>query len=436
MTKGDAMQFNATPTDVELTVIGCALNSHEAAMAVVELTPDQMATPTGADVLAAMQYMADQHITIDLVTVDAQTGSQHTQYLVSAASAGYMPSNHAAYIEKLKDQANKRKIINASHELVNALADATIDTNDAVDEFKAKIASLADTNNRTMSAYEATMALVNGFDKQEQRRAWTGISALDAYLGGVFGGKLMVIGARPGTGKSALALSAAMATQSKGTVLFCSYEMAPDEIMGRAMASLSGVDSRRIALRKLHIDDYTTMAPHYNTASRMDIRFTTTARTPAKVRTEALKAAKDKGLSLIVIDYLQLMTSGRRAESRRVEVGQISNALKALALEMDVPVMALSQLNRQSEAKADREPDLADLRESGDIEQDADIIVLMYQPRDNDEREQQLNGKGYKTVRMMLGKNRQGQTGQRIDTVFDGAHMKFLRMSEVLGGNA
>lgn len=427
------MDFRATPTDIELTAIGCALNNRDAATALVELTPDQMATSNGADILAAMQYMADQHMIIDLVTVDAQTGGRFTAYLTDAANAGYMPSNHAAYIEKLKDQANKRRIINASHELVNALADATIDTNDAVDEFKAKIAALSDTNNRTITAYQATMALVNGFDKKEQRRAWTGISALDAQLSGIFGGKLMVVGARPGTGKSALALSAAMASQHNGTVLFCSYEMAPDEIMGRALANLSGVDSSKIALRKLHADDYPVMAPHYNTAARMDICFTTKARTPAKVRTEALKVAQDKGLALIVIDYLQLMNSGRKAESRRVEVGQISNALKALALELDVPIMALSQLNRQSEAKADREPDLADLRESGDIEQDADIIVLMYQPRDNESREEMLNDMGYKTVRLMLGKNRQGQIGQRIDTVFDGAHMKFLRMSEVLG---
>ena len=429
------MFYDQKPTDLEKAVIGCALNDREALAEVIALTTDQMVTPTGAEILTAMQYMADNDMTIDLVTVDAQTKSQYTSFLVDATQAGAISANYAAYIEALKDSAKRRKIIAASHELVNNLSEATVDIDDAVDEFKAKIETLASSNNRTVSALEATMALVNGFDKKDERRALTGVSALDAQLGGLFGGKLIVIGARPGTGKSALALSAAMATQNNGSVLFCSYEMNPDEIMGRALANLSGVNSRNIALKHLSANDYAELGKHYETASRMDIRFTTTARTPATVRTEALKMAKYGNLRLIVIDYLQLMSSGRRAESRRVEVGQISNALKALALEINVPIIALSQLNRQSETKADREPDLSDLRESGDIEQDADIIVLLYQPKDgNDENE--LNAKGLKTVRMLIGKNRQGQVGQRIDAAFDGQRMKFLRMSEARGQTA
>ena len=159
------MFYDQKPTDLEKAVIGCALNDREAAAEVIALTTDQMATPTGAEILTAMQYMADNDMTIDLVTVDAQTKSQYTSFLVDATQAGAISANYAAYIEALKESAIRRKIISATHELVNNLSVATVDISDAVDEFKAKIETLASSNNRTVSALEATMALVNGFDK-------------------------------------------------------------------------------------------------------------------------------------------------------------------------------------------------------------------------------------------------------------------------------
>ena len=140
-----------------------------------------------------------------------------------------------------------------------------------------------------------------------------------------------------------------------------------------------------------------------------------------------------KNLRLIVIDYLQLMSSGRRAESRRVEVGQISRALKQLSIELNVPVLALSQLNRVSEGSARRVPTMSEMRESGDIEQDADAIVLMYQiPNESDPFVQTCSSFEYKPIRILLDKNRQGRSGLAIDTAFDGSTMTFISKSAVM----
>jgi len=243
------------------------------------------------------------------------------------------------------------------------------------------------------------------------------------------GGRLYVVGARPATGKTALAISAAFNTSAWGTVLFCSYEMQPSEIMGRILARLSKVNSQDISYRTLNQQQMDKLVNQFDAAGKLPIRFGVNCHTPERVRAEALRI---KDLRLIVIDYLQLMSSGRRAESRRVEVGQISRSLKQLSIELNVPVLALSQLNRNSEGSA-KPPTMSEMRESGDIEQDADAIVLMYQiPNESDPFVQTCSSLEYKPIRILLDKNRQGKSGLAIDTAFDGNTMTFISKSAVM----
>jgi replicative DNA helicase len=200
------------------------------------------------------------------------------------------------------------------------------------------------------------------------------------------------------------------------------------------VANLSGVDSQSIAYRKLGIVEYDQIYPAISGAAGFNIVFRPDANTPGKIRAEAIRQKKDGDLALIVVDYLQQMSSGMRAESRRVEVGQISRALKQLAMETGVPVLALSQLNRQSEGTASKAPTMAEMRESGDIEQDADVIILMHVPATREDHVEQIKEMGQACVRMTLEKNRQGKSGQVIDVAFDGARMLFRRVRDVIGG--
>lgn len=417
--------------DLEQAVIGAAMNSTKALEAVLELRAEDFETSRGRVMLAAMQRMQADEVSVDLVTLDTYTGGKHTSWLIDAGST--LAHNHANYIAALRDRAKRRAIAAAAQKLMNRAVDITADMDDATVELVSDLKKLTTGTSRTVTAFEGASALMDSFDARSDQRAYFGVGRLDETLGGLFGGKLVVVGARPATGKSALALSAALATQTHGAVLFCSYEMAPVEIMGRAMAGMTGVSARKIANREVDMDDLQALVRKFPEASSLDIHITTTANTPAKVRTEALRLGKERGLALIVVDYLQLMSSGQRSESRRVEVGQISRALKQMALELDVPVLALSQLNRQSEQTATKEPTMAELRESGDLEQDADVIVLMHAPPAEMDHVRGIKALGHTCIRLILEKNRQGPSGQRFDVVFDGARMTFKKVSTVLG---
>ena len=419
--------------DLESSIIGSALESKQSQSMLLELNQGDMETQRGADILATMKLMRDAGQGIDLVTLDAKTDGKYTEYLIEAGTrfAG-LPFQFAENIRLLKDRATRKRIAKEANRLLNAMADQFTEPQDAVSEAIGKLKNLSDDTDKAITAKEAVLSFAGALDKKDERRARFGISPLDDELGGIFGEKLVVVGARPATGKSALAISAAMATQNNGRVLFCSYEMKPEEIIGRMVSNLSGVDSQKISYRELKPNDYELIFPAMEKASRFNIVFRPDATTPSKIRSEALRQNKDGKLALIVIDYLQQMNSGMKAESRRVEVGQISRALKQLAMEIGVPVLALSQLNRQSEGTANKVPTMAEMRESGDIEQDADIIILMHIPVSRNDHVEQITDAGYSCVRLTLEKNRQGKSGQVIDVAFDGSKMNFYRVKEVI----
>lgn len=420
---------------LEKYALGCAMENVQALEAFLALSPDELETGRGQELHAAMAQLKGKGSAVNLVTMDHQTDGKHTQYLIGAGTCAPSPSLYGEYIKGLRDKASRRRIAAAAGKLHRDITVAAVDPDEAVGDMMAVLNRESASRTSTVSAAQATMSLLEMLEKKpDGRRAYFGISRLDELLGGVFGGKLVVVGARPTAGKSALALNAAMATQSRGHVLFCSFEMSPEEIIGRALAQLSGVNAQKIAYRDLSREDMAKLGAHCNESYGMDIHITTKANTPSKVRCEAIRLNRDGKLGLIVIDYLQLMSSGRRAESRRVEVGQISRELKALAMELDVPVLALSQLNRLSEGTVSKVPTMAEMRESGDIEQDADVVLLMYLPPEN-QREphiREIRDAGMACVRIILEKNRQGQSGFTTETAFDGAGMRFLKVSEVV----
>jgi len=424
-------------TSIEASVIGSALLNRNFQDELITLDQSDMETQRGADILAAMKLMRESGVKIDLVTLNAKTEQKYSEYLIDASTqSALLAFQFDENIRLLRDNSLRRKIAKEANNLLNALSEPFGDPADAAGEAIDNLKKLAtDNSDRCITSREAVLSFADDLRKQDVTKARFGVLPLDEALGGMFGEKLIVVGARPATGKSALAVSAAMATQASGRVLFFSYEMKPEEIIGRMVANLSGVDAQRIARRELVPGDFQALSPAMDDASRFDIVFKPSANTPSKIRAEALRQNKDGKLALIVVDYLQQMTSGQKAESRRVEVGQISRALKQLAMEIGVPVLALSQLNRQSEGSPNRAPSMAEMRESGDIEQDADVIILMHTPPTNNDHVEQIVAAGYACVRLTLEKNRQGRSGQVIDVAFDGSKMAFHRAMDVIGGS-
>lgn len=409
--------------------LGCALMDVRAAEKVVALDISDLESNRDKAVLAAMKSLTDKGKPINLVTMNTELKDEHTEYLIECLNLVSSTVFVDHYIKDIKEASKRRKIRAAAIELYNAAQDGDKSLDVLTAEFTARIDGIADIGGGTISAKEAVIAFVDGIFRKDEAKGVVGIPLLDQSLGSLTGGRLYVVGARPATGKTALAISAAFNTCAYGTVLFCSYEMQPSEIMGRILARLSKVDSQDISYKTLTGAQMQKLAEQYNKAGSLGIRFGINCDTPEKVRAEALRI---KDLRLVVIDYLQLMSSGKRSESRRVEVGQISRALKKLSIELNVPVLALSQLNRNSEGSS-RPPTMSEMRESGDIEQDADAIVLMYQLPDRDDYfVQTCEESGLKPVRLLLDKNRQGKSGIAIDTAFDGSTMTFISKSAVM----
>lgn len=247
---------------------------------------------------------------------------------------------------------------------------------------------------------------------------------LTEATGGWHPGTLTIVGARPGVGKSVIGVGAAMDMARRGRVAhLASLEMSKNELYYRMLANVGSVDSARIIHRKLNMPDHERLAAAASHIAKLPLSVDESpTQRVSDIRAQARTIARTRTLGLIVVDYLQLMKSGQRVESRQAEVAAFSRDLKLMAKELQVPVVALSQLNRGSEHRADRMPALSDLRESGAIEQDADAVILLH--RDPDEPD---------WLQMLLAKNRHGPADQLIRLHWEGP---FSRVSDHFPTNA
>ncbi|NLD43615.1 MAG: replicative DNA helicase [Chloroflexi bacterium] len=237
----------------------------------------------------------------------------------------------------------------------------------------------------------------------------TGFSDLDRLLGGLQPSDLLIIAARPGVGKTSLALSMASnaALKSNAVVAIFTLEMSADQLVQRMISAHTGIDSQRLRLGRIEDVEWERFTQASGTLSQVNIFIDDTpSPSPMEIRTKARRLAAEYDLDLIIIDYLQLMQGGeRRSENRVQEISYISRALKGLARELNVPVVALSQLSRAVESRQDRRPVLSDLRDSGSIEQDADVVMFIYRDEMYDENTARAN-----IADIIVAKHRNGPT--------------------------
>lgn len=255
------------------------------------------------------------------------------------------------------------------------------------------------------------------FTDHERPRLYTGFPRLDECLGGLEGGDVIVIGARPAVGKSAFVTQILMSMGAAGKrVLLYNLEMREAQVYERMLSKQSGIKLNRIRRGKSFLDDEKERFSAANEKlKKLDIWISSGAKTVPEIRNEC----RNMGADCIIIDYLQLVRTDRHYSNRASEVGDISKSIKALAMELNCPIIVLSQLNRLSEGRETREPSMSELRESGDIEQDASAIILLWNRDENDQTR-----KGLK-----VAKNRQGQQ-LKLQLKFDGASMDFRELEE------
>jgi replicative DNA helicase len=325
----------------------------------------------------------------------------------------------------------------ASAQITSLAFDAPEDTKEVVDSAERMILSVTDRDVRSnyISMQDAMQALYAELQAQaesgeEIAGVRTGFQRLDDMLLGMREGQMVVVGARPGVGKTSFALNLAVqAAEAGATVAFFSLEMSSTEIAQRLLSAYSQVPLQKIRSARIAGEDWTNLMDASARLSQLDILIDDTpGTTVTEVRAKARRMLRNKEKAVIILDYLQLVSPppSKRSDSRATEVSEMSRGIKIMAKDLRVPVVALSQLNRTSENRTGKRPQLSDLRESGSIEQDADIVILLDRSSTPEEAER-ADRPDEGITEFIVAKNRSGPVGT-IEMVFLKESTRFMQL--------
>lgn len=345
----------------------------------------------------------------------------------SAANAGY-------YAAIVREKAILRRLVEAGTKITQIGYSGDGDIDQLVDRAQAEVYSVTDTRRKEDYAplseiMEATLDEIEAIGSHGGQMIGvpTGTADLDALTNGLHPGQLIIVAARPGVGKSVLALNLARSASIHNglTSVIFSLEMGRTEITMRLLSAEARIPLNHLRQGTMTDDDWQKLARKMGEVSNAPLFIDDSPNmTMMEIRAKCRRLKQRHDLRLVIIDYLQLMTSGKKVESRQVEVAEFSRSLKLLAKELEVPVVALAQLNRGPEQRTDKRPMLADLRESGSLEQDADLVILLHR-EDAYERESSRPGE----ADFIIAKHRNGPTAD-ITVAFQGHYQRFVDMAQ------
>ena len=433
------------PHDIEAeqAILGCMLTDRDSVIAAIEvLKEDAFYREDNKAIYAAILGLYSKNEPIDIITVKAElieTGSFERvgglEYLASLPERVPTTANVDKYIKIVDEKAMLRNLISSANELVALGYDETEDVDRIMDMAEKKIFDLAQKKNT--KGYAALKdVLVETFAKLEElynqkgqlSGTSTGFKDYDLKTSGLHDSDLIIVAARPAMGKSAFAINIAtnVAVQAKKGVAIFNLEMSKDQVGNRILCCEALVDSNKVRTGQLEDDDWVKLASTLTRLSEAPIYIDDTAGISImEIRAKCRKLKIEKDIGLIVIDYLQLIQgSGKKNASREQEISEISRSLKILAKELQVPVIALSQLSRSVEKRDDKRPMLSDLRESGAIEQDADQVIFLYRDDYYNEDSEKKN-----VAEVILAKHRGGSTGT-IDLAWLPSYTKFANLEK------
>ena len=427
--------------DVEVAVLGMAINDAEIATKVAALDPDCFGWMECKRVHKAIIQIVSEGGIPDIImlsTILPEDGS----LLIEAMGKGIVTSSYVQYEEKLIDYKRRRAVEAMCMKTIQSLQTGMDSVDDIMSECKAVLDGQV-TKDEDSTLSDAMQGLYKEVTT-ETERCMTGISGVDGIIGGFKGGQFVVIGARPGVGKSALATSIGMNVARKsGPVLMVSLEMEKEEIAARIVAADAELSVDRITLGKLTQAEMQVMTRSMSELSCIPLEIIGNARTPLQVRRKAIEMQHGDGLKMIIIDYIQLMRPDGKGKSRYEEITSITNDLKALAMELKVPIIGLTQFNRASEEGGQsRMPTMAEAKDSGSIEQDANIFLILHnmdkEPSDFGGQDHRLwkacHDKGAEWQKLNIAKNRNGRVGL-VNLCFDKPHMKYTTIIDTGTGN-
>ncbi len=398
-------------------------------------------------IFSAIQELYFKGSPVDIITVSNLLAEHKSLEMIGGASylAEVMnqtpTSAHiAVYAKIVHERALLRKLIHVSGEIIEkSYGDSYSSVEAFLDEVESEIFSIAEKKQTGLaSAAELIKVSIDRLTELSARKETTtgvasGFDQLDKLTAGFQPGELTIIAARPSMGKTAISLNIAQhaAIRGKKSVAYFSVEMAKEQMMMRMIASEARVNLSDLRVGSVNDNAWPRLIEKASKMSEAPLYIDDTSGiSPFEIRAKARRMKAQNGLDMIMVDYLQLMQLKQRVESREREVSEISRTLKAIAKELQIPVIALAQLNRGVEGRSGHKPMLSDLRESGSIEQDADVIMMLYREEYYDRDNPDVKGK----AEVIVGKNRNGPTGS--------AHLKweshigrFSNLEEASGQN-
>ena len=429
------------PHDVEAeqAVLGSMLTDKDAVISAIEVLKEEDFYRTdNKAIYEAIINLYNRAEPIDIITVKAELESLGKieqigglEYLASLPDKVPTTANVTKYIKIVEEKSTLRNLIKTANEIIELGYDPTEDVSDIMEGAEKKIFNIM--QNKDKQSYSPIKdILVDSFTQLEElynrKQHITGVPSgfveLDYKTAGFHGSDLVLIAARPAMGKSAFALNIATnaAVRANVPVVIFSLEMSKEQMTNRILCSEAMVDSNKVRTGKLEEEDWTKLAGSIGPLSEAEIYIDDTPGiSVAEIRAKCRKLKLEKNIGMVVIDYLQLVQgSNKRNGSREQEISEISRSLKILAKELNVPVIALSQLSRAVEQRPDHRPMLSDLRESGAIEQDADIVMFLYR---DDYYNQDTEKKNVAEV--IIAKHRGGSLGT-VELLWLGNYTKFV----------
>lgn len=428
--------------DSEKSVLACILLEPELARGVVDLVSEEdFYDKKNKFIFLAIKSLIDRDEVVDFTFVLAELKKQALidevgiEYLSELID--YIPStaNIDNYIDLIKDNSIKRALISVAADIQNKGYDVDTSSAEYIDYAEKKIFAIS--QKRKTSNFEDIKDVVkrvvetteaNKNHNSQITGMQTGFVELDNYTLGFHPQELIILAARPAMGKSAMAMNLAVNVAKKNEnkrVAIFTLEMSSDQLVSRMISSEGSIDSKKIRSGQLNPIEWRLFNGAAEELNRLDIKFEDDSGvTVSEIRAKCRKMKSEGGLDLVVIDYLQLIMGENKSTSRQEEVANISRNLKQMARELDVCVIALAQLSRKVEERDDKKPIMADLRESGSIEQDADIIMFLY--REGYYKKELATSNESKLI---VGKNRHGNIGE-ISLIFEGGFSRFKSVVE------
>ena len=434
------------PHDIEAeqAVIGSMLTDKEAVISAIEVLRDNdFYREDNRLIFVAIVSLFNRGEPVDIITVKAELESMGKfdkvggiEYLAELPDKVPTTANVQKYIKIVEEKSTIRELIKAANEIIESGYDTTENVEDIIEGAEKKIFDTI--QNKSRNSYSALKdVLVESFTQLEElynrKQHITGVpsgfSELDYKTAGFHGSELILIAARPAMGKSAFALNIATnaALKAKVPVAIFSLEMSKEQVVNRILCGEAMVDSTKVKTGKIDDEEWEKLAEASGILSESKIFIDDTPGISImEIRAKCRKLKLEQDIGLVVIDYLQLVQgSGKRTiGSREQEIAEISRSLKILAKEINVPVIALSQLSRAAEQRPDHRPLLSDLRESGSIEQDADIVTFLYRDDYYNPDSENKN-----IAEVIIAKNRSGSTGT-VELLWLGSYTKFANIEK------